>query len=185
MNEPHPNTVPEFEPEDFLSSLFRTAKCVLLGPGPFFDRMNRDGGLKNPFLFLISCVLVHAVLGGLFVGNPGQIVRNLALGIGFPFLTAGILFAIITNVFKAPGTYEMAFRVNAYAAAVSLLSWIPMIGLVLELYRVYLLVVGLRCTFSIKSSQAFLAVLLTFVLYIMASGAIAHLTGGPLPQTLQ
>jgi hypothetical protein len=110
-----------------------------------------------------------------------MIPRNLAFGLVFPLLTAGILFLIVNRLFKAPGTYEMAFRVNAYAGAVSLFSWIPLIGMILEFYRLYLIGVGLSCTFSIKALGAFLAILLTLVVYIIASGTIAHLAGGRLP----
>lgn len=54
-------------------------------------------------------------------------------------------------------------------------------GMILEFFRLYLIGLGLSCTFSIKGLGAFLAILLTLVVYIIASGDIAHLAGGRLP----
>ena len=178
-----PQTVIDFDTRRFLASLVETSKLVLLNPKYFFQCMKREGGIRNPFIFMVSCVLVQTLMASLLHGNPAMILRNLAFGVLFPLMTAGILFLIVTQLFKAHGTYEMAFRVNAYSAAVALFSWIPLVGMVLEFYRLYLIGVGLGCAFSIKGSQAFLAILLTLVVYIIASGALAHLTGTVAPLT--
>ena len=103
-------------------------------------------------------------------------LRTLALGLIFPLITAGILFLIITRVFKVPGSYETAFRINAYASAVNLLTWLPLIGVLFEFYRIYLIVVGLSCTFSIRMTRALLVILLTMAIYIMAAAGISHFT---------
>ena len=176
------DTPTDFTPGNFLSSFFLTAKAVLLSPGSFYEGMNREGGLRNPFLFLACCVLIHTLIVGLWLKNQSLVASNLLFGLVLPFVTAGILFLLITRLFKASGTYEMAFRVNAYAAAVSLLSWVPMAGILLEFYRVYLIVVGLSGTFSIKASRAFMAVVLTIFVYMAASAALYHITGGPWPK---
>ncbi|MBE9581890.1 MAG: YIP1 family protein [Proteobacteria bacterium] len=181
MDTPDLNTVLDFEPEDFLTSLFRTAKAILLSPGLFFQGMKRDGGLRNPLIFLASCVVVNTLLVALLLKSQSLIARSLVLGIVLPFVTAGVLYFIITRLFKASGTYEAAFRVNAYSAAVALLSWIPLVGVLLELYRIYLIVLGLSFAFSIKASRAFLAVILTVFVYLVASAALTHITGGQWP----
>jgi hypothetical protein len=177
----HDNTMTDFEPHDFLSSLFRTAKAILFSPKRFFEGMKREGGLRNPFIFLACCVLIHTAIVGLLLKNQSLIASNLVFGMVQPFVTAGILFFIITRLFKASGTYEMAFRANAYSAAVALLSWIPLVGVILEFYRIYLIVLGLSSTFSIKMSRAFLAVAITLVVYMILGTTIGHMTGGPWP----
>lgn len=181
MDTPHDNTITDFEPHDFLSSLFRTAKAILFSPKRFFEGMKREGGLRNPFIFLACCVLIHTVIVGLSLKNQSLIASNLVFGMVQPFVTAGILFFIITRLFKASGTYEMAFRANAYSAAVALLSWLPLVGVILEFYRIYLIVLGLSGTFSIKTSRAFLAVAITLVVYMILGTTIGHITGGPWP----
>ncbi len=168
----------DFVPRNFLGSLFSIAKAVLLSPRLFYKRMRTEGGLRNPALFLVCCVLVHTLFVGLSVRDQTIVVRNLTYGIAMPFLTAGILFLFITRFFKASGTYEAAFRVNAYAAAVNLVTWIPMVGLLFEFYRLYLIVWGLSYAFSIRVSQATLAIVMTIITYIVLGQVVFHVLGG-------
>lgn len=170
--------VNEFDPKNFFPSFFRTSKAILLSPKVFFQGMRRDGGFRNPFLYLLSCIVFHVLIFGLLQKNPVFMLRSLILGLIFPLITAGILFFIITKLFKASASYETAFRVNAYASAVNLLSWLPIIGLLFEFYRIYLIVLGLSFAFSIKMTRAFLAIVLTMAIYIIAAAAISHFTGG-------
>jgi hypothetical protein len=177
----HHNAAADFDPEHFLTSLFGTAKAILFSPKIFFEGMNREGGLRRPFIFLACCVVIHSLIAGLLLKNPSLTVRNLVFGMILPFVTAAVLYVILTRLLKASGTYEMAFRANAYSAAVALLSWVPMVGIVLEFYRIYLIVLGLSSTFSIKVSRAFVAIVITLLLYMALGAAIARITGGVWP----
>jgi hypothetical protein len=109
-----------------------------------------------------------------------MVFRNMVLGIGMPFLTAGIFFLIITRLFKAPGTYEAAFRVTAYAAALHLFSWIPIrwVLVLVEFYRLYLFAVGLGYAFSIRASRAWLAVVLTVIIYAVLGSILGYILVG-------
>jgi len=157
------HSIKEFDPKNFFPSFYRTSKAILLSPKVFFQGMRRDGGFRNPFFYLLSCIVFH--------------VLTLILGLIFPMITAGILFFIITKLFKASGSYETTFRINAYASVVNLVSWLPIIGLLFEFYRIYLIALGLSFAFSIKMTRAFLTIVLTMAIYIMASAAIGHFTG--------
>jgi hypothetical protein len=168
----------EFEPRDFFVSFYRTSRAVLLSPKSFYPAMKKEGDFLRPFVYMLSCVLFHVLIFGVLHKNPEVMVKNLLFGIIFPLITAGILFIIVTRVFRATGSYEAAFRVNAYASAVNLATWLPLVGLLFEVYRIYLIVLGLSAAFSIKTTRSLLAVLLTMAVYIMASAAIGHFTGG-------
>ncbi|MBW2075773.1 MAG: YIP1 family protein [Deltaproteobacteria bacterium] len=144
--------------------------------------METEGGLRNPTIFLACCVLIHSLIIGLVCQKQILIILNIVGGVGMPFVTAGILFLIITRLFKASGTYEATFRVNAYAAATALFSWIPLVGFFLECYRLYLIVIGLSRVFSIRTSRAVLAMVITIIIYIAVLGPIiAHIVGSPVP----
>ena len=188
----------DFNTKDFLTSFVRTAKAVLLSPKTFYDGMETKGGLGNPFLFLLCCVAVHTGIASLFVGKHPFFGFNVAYALVMPFVTAGILFLIITKLFKASGTFEMAFRVNAYAAATALLSWVAavfkvdpggapgavssvmaLLGLVFEFYRLYLIAIGLSRTFSITASRAAVAIILTAIIYIFTLGPLMKAVMGP------
>jgi len=174
----------DFDPKNFLSSFFQTARAVLLSPRSFYKGMKTEGGLRNPFLFLISCVLIVAcvvlilamVTDRLDTTQMILFFKMAGTGIAATFLIAGIHFFVISHFFKAPGTYEMAFRVNAYAAAIALFSWIPIpiMILFLKFYEAYLITIGLSRAFSIKISQAFITVLVHlavvfFIFYLLLS----------------
>jgi hypothetical protein len=182
MISPEQDAPTDFAPNNFLISFFRTAKAVLFSPRLFYERMKTDGGLRNPFLFLICCVLIHTLGASLYVKNQTIIALNVVNGIVMPFVTAGILFMIITRLFKASGSYEMSFRVCAYAAATALFSWIGYVGLFVEFYRLYLIGLGLSRTFSVRVFQTVLALVLTVMIYgAVYSPIIKHIVGSQTP----
>ncbi|MBW1735607.1 MAG: YIP1 family protein [Deltaproteobacteria bacterium] len=168
----------EFDPRRFFPSFFRVSKAILLSPREFFHGMRMQGSFMNPFFYLLSCILFHVLVFGVLQKDPLFMLRTTILGLVFPLITAGILFFIITREFRAQGSYETAFRVNAYASAVNLITWLPLVGLLLEFYRIYLIAIGLRACFSIKLWQAFLAILITMAIYITAAGATGLFSGG-------
>jgi len=168
----------DFEPGDFFGSFYRISRAVLLSPRIFYKGMRRDGDFPRPFLYMLCCVGFHVLMFGLLQKNPGLMLKNLFLGALFPLVTAGILFLIVTKIFKRTGSYEAAFRVNAFASAVNLVTWLPLAGLLFELYRIYLIVAGLSAAFSLRMTRAFLAVILTMAIYVMAAAAMGYITGG-------
>jgi hypothetical protein len=186
MTAPNQHEQTDFTPGNFLTSFFSTAKAVLLSPRSFYRDMRTDGAFQNPLIFLVCCVVIHTLFVSLLMKNQMMAARNMALGIGMPFVTAGIFFIIITRLFKASGTYEAAFRVTAYAATLNLFSWIPIpwVLVLVEFYRLYLFVIGLSYAFSIKVSKAALSIVITVLTYaILGSifGPILMGNQGPTP----
>ena len=172
MTSPRQDAPIEFTTENFFSSFFRTATSVFFSPKAFYEGMKTEGGLRNPLIFLMSCVVIHTLIVSLFVKNQAIIAFNLINGTVMPLVSAGILFFIITRLFKAPGTFEAALRVNAYAAATALFSWLPLVGLFIDLYRFYLIAIGLSRAFSITVSRAALSIAITIAIYIFTLGPI-------------
>ena len=169
----------EFDPADALVSFRIITVGVLISPGTFFQAMRTTGGLTNPVIYLAGCVLINTAIVGFLNKDGVLMIKSLALGITFPFITAGILHFILTRLLGARGTYEAALRVNAYAAAVNLVSWFPVVGLLAELYRVYVMTTGLRIAFGTTGRRAFLAVALTIALLMLAALAFMRVTTGP------
>jgi hypothetical protein len=73
MISPEQDVPTDFAPDNFLSSFFHTVKAVLFVPGLFYERMKTDAGWRNPFIFFISCVLIHTLIVGLFGRNQAII----------------------------------------------------------------------------------------------------------------
>ena len=168
----------EFDPRDFLTSFRTIAVGVLMSPRAFFQQMSRTGGFLPPFMFLAVCLIIHTLIVGLLHKDLILAGRNLALGLVFPFITAGLAYLLLTRVFQTRGTFEAAFRVNAYAAAVNLLSWFPVVGVLLELYRLYVMTIGLCATFETKPWKAFGALVLIMIVYILVARMFSPIGGG-------
>jgi len=171
------NTTNGFEPRDFLVGFFRTAKAVLFSPRQFYNTAKGDKGLQPPFIFLACCVLVHTLFVALSLQNTTAVTMSLFNGLVMPFATAGLLFLVLTGLFKTPGTYEQTFIIVAYSAATALVSWIPLAGFLVEFYRVYVIATGLSCVFSIRMSRAVLAIIIVIITYIVAFSILGQVTG--------
>jgi len=168
----------EFNPQDFLASFRHIAVGVLMSPRAFFQQMRRTGGFLPPLIFMAACLLIHTLIVGLLHKDMALMGRNLALGLLFPFITAGLAYILLTQVFRTRGTFKSAFRVNAYAAAVNLLSWFPMVGALFEFYRLYVITLGLCATFETSPWKAFGALTIIMIAYILLARALTPLAGG-------
>jgi len=164
---------PQSGPADFL----RTAKAALWTPRSFFAGINYNGGLYYPFVFLACCALIHAMFVGLTLKKWAFVALSLINGIIFPFITAGFLYFIASRIFKGKGSYGAAFKVNAYAAATSLFSWIPLGGFLLEIYRIYLVGLGLGHAFCMKPFAVTMTIVFTLIIYILMFSGLSHLAG--------
>jgi hypothetical protein len=152
----------------------------------FFRGILRQGDLINPLIFAIICYEVAAILGGLLrlVGmgaNQGFgafiasiIFAPILAAIGL-FIGAGILHLLVMLIVGSRNSgFEATFRVVAYSAVTSLVSWIPFIGGILSLYGIYLAIVGIREVHTTTTGKAALVVLIpAAVLFLIALALIA------------
>jgi hypothetical protein len=178
----------EFDPSDPLSSFLDVLRRVALHPVDFFSGIPRRAGLVNPFLFALICIIIGAVLNAV-VGLIGVQSAQSSAGLIEPLglrsqslagFVASIVILVIIGIVSLPivaALYQLAvriavgaenagfsatFRVVAYASVVNLVSWIPILGLLLSLYGLYLQVVGLREVHQTTTGRA-IGVLLVFL----------------------
>lgn len=167
----------EFQPGQFIRSLVHIAKMVIMNPNLFFPRMKRGGGLVNPTLFLLSCSLIHSLILGLWLRKPGLMLTGFLSGILIPFVHAGIILLLLRMLFRVEGSYELSFRINAYASAAALLSWVPVLGFLIELYRLFVISLGVKQLFGVSLVRAVTAVLLGVVVLIFLYWIFAQAVG--------
>ncbi|RLA84937.1 MAG: hypothetical protein DRG31_04295 [Deltaproteobacteria bacterium] len=156
----------EFDLRDFPNSFIAVTKAVLLRPGEFFRVMPTEGGFGPPVAYLGICFAIWALLRSLILLNPLFILLGI-ISFFFSFLGAGILQLVLKKFFGARGNYEATFRVVAYSGAVNLLSWIPFLGFLASLYGLWLKIVGLEAVHGVTKLKAFLAVLISAVIFIL------------------
>ena len=178
----------EFNYQDPVQSFISTVQRVVLQPVDFYRGIQRRGDFLNPLIFAIICYEVYTILSGLLsLAGLGQqrgfggfiislILAPILAAIGL-FIGAGILHLLVMLIVGSGNSgYEATFRVGAYAAVTSLVSWIPVIGWIASLYGIYLAIVGIREVHATTTGKAALvvlipaAVLFVLVLILIAAG---------------
>jgi hypothetical protein len=96
------------------------------------------------------------------------------MGIIFLFIGAAIL-NLIYKLLGGTGTYEGTVRFMSYATAVQVLSWIPILGFIVGLYRIYLYIVGGMSVHNVSMGRSAIAVLLPTVILFLLIMIVAFL----------
>ncbi len=169
----------EFNYQDPVQSFITTVQRVVLQPVDFYRGIQRRGDFINPLIFAIICYEVFTILSGLLalagIGTPrgfGEFIISLILApilaaIGL-FIGAGILHLLVMLIVGSGNSgYEATFRVSAYAAVTSLVSWIPIVNFIVGLYGIYLAVVGVREVHATTTGKAVLVVLIPVAVVIV------------------
>ncbi len=170
------------------SSILDTAKRVITDPAGFFRDMPREGGYKDPLIFLIAMSVVTALVGvvlSLFgLAGPGatfgvalaSLIFVPIFAAIFGFVGAAILF-VIWKVLGSEESYETAYRCCAYMAAISpitsILGAIPYLGLLASaVWGLFLVVTASAEVHKIKQGTAWLVFgILTALLCLMGVGS--------------
>src|SRR5213078_2250608 len=106
----------EFDGATALEGFPNTWKRVMTDPRGFFADMPEVGGLQAPLAFLGVSAVINAA---------GHLVFGWGLG---GFVSAALFVLIAQHLFSGRAGFEATFRVVAYAAAPTVLAWLPWIG---------------------------------------------------------
>lgn len=179
----------DFELSDPVGSFVEVARRAALQPAAFFASLPRSGGFAGPLVFALICVEVSVILVGLLnlLGLPGGGLW-LAAPRGdqgfFAFVGALVISPIAAAIWLLVSTLVMhlmvtlvvgsnnagflsTFKVACYSSVTALVGWLPFIGLIFGLYRLYLAVVGIREMHATTMGKAALVVLLPFVVLLI------------------
>lgn len=180
----------EFRYTDPVQTFIATVQAVVLRPVDFFRGILKQGDFINPLIFAIICYEVAAILGGLLrlvgIGATNQgfggflasiVLAPIFAAIGL-FIGAGILHLLVMLIVGSRNSgFEATFRVGAYAAVTSLVSWIPFIGGILALYGIYLGIVGIREMHNTTTGKAALVVLIPVAVLLLIAVLLAIVIG--------
>jgi hypothetical protein len=153
---------PDLQAPPVASAFVETWRRVMTDPEGFFAAMPETGGLQEPFTFLAVCAAVNAA-GHLLLGwgVPGAATifagELLAAIVG-----AALLVLVAQHLFHGRAGFEPTFRVVAYSAAPSIVDWIPVLGWLARLYRLYLVVRGLGRVQAIEPVSAVLTIVISY-----------------------
>jgi len=160
-----------------------TWKEVIQSPSDFYRRMSTTGGYADPLTFAAISFAISGILTALlnlgkssifgmhgrgfsFLMLIGSAIATPILGIIGLFIGAAI-FYIIYKILGGTGSYEGTVRFVSYATAVQVLSWIPLIGLILWVYGIYLTIVGGSFVHEVSMGKSAIAVFLPSILILI------------------
>jgi hypothetical protein len=182
-----------------VNSFVDVVRRVAFQPAVFFAGLPRQGSLLNPLVFALICIEISVILVGLltFLDVPGGItslfgargnqgllafigglvLAPIAGAVGV-FLTALVTHLLVMIVVGSGHSgFGATFRIVAYSSVTSLAGWIPFVGWIASLYRLYLATVGIREMHATTTGKALLVVLLPailiLVLVVVLAGASA------------
>ena len=179
----------DYNLSDPLNSFVEVVRRVVFQPQAFFAGLPRQGSLLGPLVFALVCTEISVVLVGLLTfldvpggvtwlfgarGNQGflaflggLVVAPIAGAVGV-FLTALVMhLLVILVVGSGHSGFGATFRIVCYSSVTSLAGWIPFIGWVFSLYRLYLTTVGIREMHATTTGRALLVVVLPAILILV------------------
>jgi hypothetical protein len=184
----------DYELSDPVGSFADVVRRVVLQPQAFFAGLPRQGSLVGPLVFALICTEISVLLVGLltFLDVPGGattlvgvggdqgflaflgglVVAPIAAAVGV-FLTALVTHLLVAVVVGSGNSgFGATFRVVAYSSVTSLAGWIPFVGWLFSLYRLYLATIGIREMHATTTGKALLVVLLPAILVLVLVVAV-------------
>jgi hypothetical protein len=178
----------DYDLSDPLNSFVDVVRGIVFQPQAFFAGLPRQGSLLSPLVFALVCTEISVLLVGLltFLDVPGGItwlfgargnqgflaflgglvIAPIAGAVGV-FLTALVThLLVILVVGSGHSGFGATFRIVAYSSVTSLVGWIPFIGWIFSLYRLYLATVGIREMHATTTGKALLVVVLPAILIL-------------------
>ncbi len=179
----------DYDLSDPINSFVDVVRRVVLQPTAFFAGLPRQGSFLNPLVFALICTEISVLLVGLlsFVDVPGGmnslfgasgdqgflvflgglVVAPIAAAVGI-FLTALVTHLLVVLVVgSGHAGFGATFRIISYSSVTGLVGWIPFIGWIFSLYRLYLATVGIREMHATTTGKALLVVLLPAILILV------------------
>src|SRR5918994_1657189 len=158
----------DYDLSDPINSFVDVVRRVVFQPAAFFAGLPRQGIL--PFIEVPGGITwLFGARGdqGLLAFLGGLVLAPIAGAVGI-FLTALVTHLLVMLVVGSGHSgFGATFRIVAYSSVTSLAGWIPFIGWIFSLYRLYLATVGIREMHGTTTGRALLVVLLPAILILV------------------
>ena len=171
---------PEFDLRRPFASAVAVIRTVLFSPRRLYLNFEVDGPLKEPVVFVLLVGAVAGILGAavalssnllfgdldagdLWAAVADAVLFALLLPVGVGVVAGVYLLSIRTFVGKVSGFAEV-YRMAAYASAVLVLAWIPILGAFAFTYALMVLMgIGIHSVYRTTFLTAVVAAVVGFV----------------------
>jgi hypothetical protein len=157
----------EFIPQEGPRGFVRVWRKIVAEPQNFYRELPLSGGFENPLIFLIICALVYFVVRIIVASLPEALNGFFLLTLSYIF-GPGILMLACQFLFQGEGDYEATLRACAYSGACLVFAWIPVLGIFVFLYQLYLIFLGVERAHKLDTTRAAIATLVA----VLVTGAI-------------
>jgi hypothetical protein len=151
-----------------LSQFYRDAIKIFINPKIFYESMSTEKDQQSIITFLFLTALLYSVAATLFARENQFIFLFLFFLNGFlmPFIMAAML-CLVLNLLQVGIVYRLALGITAYANTALLFAWIPGMAPFAEIYRYYLIGVGIVKVTGLNGWKAFFVLLGTAALLLL------------------
>lgn len=172
----------------------------LTNPDAFFKAIRSESGLGKALVYFAILSLIIVIVQTLAVTFNLQIllppyageltytkiIQNYVTSLIGAFIIVGI-FHLFVKLFNGVGDYSQTFKSYAYGMTAGLLfGWIPYLGVLGQLYSLYLFVKGLSVLHGLTMWKAFFAffipvlilIIIVAILFLVGAAYLAGLYSG-------
>ena len=159
---------------------YRDVVKIVLNPKSFFQNMPAEKDHRAAVTFLCTCAVIYSIAATVFAyeSHATYFVLMLANGLLYPVVTAAALRFVLYAAGASKTAFHQTFAIVAYANAVLLLAWIPGIAPFTEIFKYYLIGVGLVHVLKMSRIKALTIIVATIAaLLLMLYLAKAFIVG--------
>ena len=150
----------EASPTSVFIRFYRDAVKVLIHPKAFFESMPVEKDQQAIIIFLVLSALFYSVAATFFAREQQIIFLFMFFlnGLLMPFILAAML-CLVLHLLQSGIDYRLALGITAYANTALLFAWIPGMAPFAEIFRYYLIGVGIVKVTGLSGWKAFFVLL--------------------------
>jgi hypothetical protein len=177
-----------------IETIIEKIKKVIFNPNEFFESVKAEAGIIEAFKFFVIVSLVYLVFTIiLFFATPSMLLSGLLSFGPFSGLLGGLSIPIFIYIFSivlifvvaaiahivamllgGKGDYSATYKALAYAATPYLLvGWIPFLGIFVNLYSLFLAIIGISKLHQVTLARAFAIVIIPVIILIVLIAAFS------------
>jgi hypothetical protein len=153
-----------------IQGYFRTLTQVWFSPGGFFSELPELPRLTRPFAFLLLSSLLFAAGNLLYLRE--RILLKVAIlflnAVAMPFIASAFGYLVMTMMMGKRASYFRLFSVYAFASgATLLLAWLPFSLWFIEIWKWFLIGIGMVKGCGFRPLQAGAVIALSMIILIL------------------
>jgi hypothetical protein len=151
---------PKLSPKSIFARFYRDAVKILIHPKVFYESMPKEKDQQAILTFLVLSASLYSLAATFFAREKQLIFLFIFFlnGSLMPFILAAML-NLVLQILQVGMVYRLALGITAYANTALLFAWIPGMAPFAEIFRYYLIGVGIVKVTGLNGWKAFFVLL--------------------------